>query len=171
MKKRVYIVSLFVLCFLLIISMLWYTNPQAQLQRSMQNYANLLSNDIPQDFRLTIYYMSPRIFTRAPLSVDDLKTHSETKKIVVHSDELSAHITLLKKMDASILQPNKENAYVNARIYYVFETDSNSKLLDVTINSIHGNSFVNGIAVEDNPILYDLIIPFLSEEDREILHI
>ena len=52
---------------------------------------------------------------------------------------------------------------------YIFETDA-GKLLDVAFNGIHDCPFVNGIEVEDNDLFYELIDPFLTDEDRGILY-
>lgn len=43
------------------------------------------------------------------------------------------------------------------------------KLLEVTVCEINRNAYVNDIEVKHDPVLYELITPFLSEEDREIL--
>jgi len=68
------------------------------------------------------------------------------------------------------LQPVKEKTYINARLYYVLEVGTES-LLGVVISDIHGSVFVNGEEVEDHPVFYEIIIPYLTDEDRTILGI
>ena len=43
--------------------------------------------------------------------------------------------------------------------------------MEVTTRSFHHGAcvFVNGIAVEANPVFYDLIYPFLTEDARTLL--
>ncbi len=141
-------------------------NPSAQPQNPLADYEKMLSGDIPQNLRLTIYYMDPTILTLMPLSAEDLMDFPETRKIVVESGELAANFEPFKELNFSILQPAKITSYIDARMYYVLEAGDSGKLLEVTISQVHGNMFVNGIEVEHNRIFYDLIDPFLTEEAR-----
>lgn len=146
-------------------------NPSTPLEEAMRDYTQMVEGILPQDLRLTIYFLDPSILTRAPLSTDGLVTFPGVKTIIVDSKELEGHMALLRELDASILQPVEELSYINARLYYVFEIGDSEKILEVVINEIHGSVFVNGIEVEDNPVFYELILPFLTEEDGEILGI
>lgn len=139
------------------------------LQDVMADYTKMLDGPLPENLRLTIYYIDPSVLTRVSISTDNLINFPGVKKIVVECEELKQHLERLKKLDASILQPVKEESYINARLHYVFETKKSGKILEVTISQIHGSVFINGIEVEDNPIFYELIDPFLTEEDRNIL--
>jgi hypothetical protein len=96
-------------------------------------------------------------------------TFPDVKITVIESVELAEHLALLRKLDASVIKPLDEEPYVNARLCYVFEMESGSKLLEVTINDINGRVFINGYEVEHNPIFYEIIAPFLSEEDHIVL--
>lgn len=140
------------------------------LQDAMEDYSRVVDGTMPEDSHLTIYYIAPYILTRAPLSIDDLKTFQEVRIITVASEELEVHWTLFKELDPSVLQPVKEKTYINARLYYVFEAGSDS-VLEVVISDIHGSVFVNGVEVENHPVFYEMIIPYLTEEDRTILGI
>lgn len=147
------------------------SNSSAQLGDALADYSQMVEGDLPEDLRLTIYYLNPSILTRAPLSTEDLVNFPEVKKICIDSGELAPHLSLLQKMDSSILQPVKEESNINARLYYVFEVGDSCKILEVAISDIHGSAFVNGIKVEDNPVFYELITPYLSEEDVNTLGI
>jgi hypothetical protein len=67
-----------------------------------------------------------------------------------------------------ILKVVEEQTSVNARVCYVFEL-GNKNILQIVISDIGGNVFVNGLEVEDHPVFYELIEPFLTEEAHEIL--
>ena len=167
-----------VLCLLCSVALSGCSSPRKQLANSMEAYTQMLETALPEDLRLTIYYMSTDILTLYPYGIDDLVkfagSHSQT--IVVEAEELAAHKELLKKMDASILQPAQRDSYMNARLYYVFEVGDSEKLLEVVVSpeqlgKIYGDVVVNGIAVEDDPVFYELIMPFLTEDAHEKLGI
>lgn len=133
-----------------------------------ENVLNNLSKIIEEkDFNglsLTIYYISPYILTRAPLSVDGLINFDDVTKIVVSGSELEKHIDLLKQLSKDDLIPVKNKSRVNARLYYVFETINEGKILNVAMWSGNGGVFINGLEVEWNDIFYDIIMPFLPKE-------
>lgn len=141
------------------------------LQDAMNDYCKMVEGDMPDDLRLTIYYLDPTILTRRPLNQEDLVTFPGVEVIIVDSEELAPHWEQLKEMSPSVLQPVQEESYINARLYYVFEAGDSGKILEVVISEIHGSAFVNGVEVEDNPIFYDLIVHFLADDDRDILGI
>lgn len=175
MRRKAIVFSM--VFFILLTSLLpGCSNPHDQLGDSMEGYTRMLEGDLPENLRLTIYYMSTAILTYVPLSAEDLIRCSNTSKIVIEADELATNLGLLKKVDASILQPVQEESYINARLYYVFEVGDSEKLLEVTVtpthlDKIYGHVVVNGIEVEDNPIFYELIIPFLTEDAHNALGI
>ena len=160
---------LLLMLIILLVPSLAGCSPSAQLRNTFSVYLDVISEDIPEDIQLTIYYMEPWILTQYPLSTDDLVKFRD-KKIVVEYEELSTQIALLSKLEPSILEPVKEETYLDARLYYVIETEAHGKILEVAVRDIVGqNVFVNGIEVEHNPVFYEIIKPFLSEEDIAIL--
>ena len=144
-------------------------NSSDPVTKALAEYSRMLKKDLPGNLRLTIYYISPTILTRRPLSKEELMTDRDVVKIIVEADELAEHRAILEKLNPSILQPVKEETYINARLYYVFEVGASNKILEVIISEIHGSVFVNGTEVEHHDVFYELIDPFLSEEDRDIL--
>ena len=71
------------------------------------------------------------------------------------------------------LIPVEKKSYIDARIYYVFELNGTNKLFDVIlwggIND-YKSLFVNGIEIEENSIFFDVMLPFLSEEETTELN-
>ena len=169
MKTKIFILII-VLVILFVTVVLSCFNPRIQIYLSLMEYSQITKTDIPKDLHLTIYYIDPTILTRYPLSVNDLVSWDGVRIIDVSYDQLANHSDSLKKLDASILRPSKVEDYLNARLYYVFETD-HGQLLDVAISHIGGHVYVNGIEVENNPVFYDIIVPFMSEDDLQILGI
>lgn len=162
---------IFLIIILLAAGLIGCGNSSSQLEEALADYSQMAEGALPDDLRLTIYYLDPSILTRAPLSAEDLMNFPETQKIIIDSGELTAHLALLQKMDPSILQPVKEESKINARLYYVFEAGDSGKILEVTISDIHGSAFVNGMEVDDHPVFYEIITPFLSEEAIDMLGI
>ena len=161
-------ILLFMLIILLVPSLAG-CSPSAQLRNTFSVYLDVISEDIPEDIQLTIYYIEPWILTNRPWSTDDLVNCGHAKKIVVEYEELSTQIALLSKLEPSILEPVKEETYLDARLYYVIETEAHGKILEVAVSQPGKNVFVNGIEVEHNPVFYEIIKPFLSEEDIAVL--
>lgn len=114
------IIAACLLTFFLISILSGCSSPSALLQKRMQYYSSAVDGELPDDLRLTIYYLSPSILTRVPLSSDQLISYSLTEKIIVESSELVKHQELLQKMNVSALQTDSEETYMNARLYYVF---------------------------------------------------
>ena len=55
-------------------------------------------------------------------------------------------------------------------MYYVLESKKNGKLLEVAMWGENDDTiFVNGTEVKENDIFYDVIIPFLPEEEAKEL--
>ena len=168
MKKTVMIICIFLCVLLLALSI--YPYSRNTLKGTLKDYSQIIM-DIPEDVHLKIYYIDPHILTRIPLSVEKLMVFPGMKAITIESEELAKHSTLLRKLDASIISAVNEESYIDARLYYAFETGNGNKFLEVIVNEINGPVFVNGYEVENNPIFYEIIVPFLSEEDRIILGI
>lgn len=144
---------------------------KSPLESALAEYGKVVEGKLPEDIRLTIYYIDPNIYTRVPLSKDALITFPGVKMITVQSGELASEWELLKELKPSILQPIQEGSYINARLCYIFEVGNSNEILEVIISQIHGNVFVNGIEVEDHPVFYKLIGSFLTDQDRETLGI
>ena len=169
MKRAVTVVTFLLVLLCIIISSCVFSSKK-ELGHTLADYEKAVEKDLPEDLCLTIYYLSPGILTHVPLGWESLKNHSETKKIIVESEKLETYVELLRKLNQSILQPTEGESCINARLYYVFETE-NDKLLEVDLTRISGTVFVNGIEVEDHPIFYELIAPFLTEDAYNTLGI
>lgn len=163
--KRIFVIVLSV--FLVAVLLTVFSQPKWKLRRSTAEFTDMVTGDIPDDLHLTIYYVDPMLLFRAPLGIEELKRIADTQ-IDVGAEELAEHIAVLRKLDPSALQTVQERPYIDARLVYVFEA-GDDKLLEVTVCEINRNAYVNDIEVKHDPVLYELIIPFLSEEDREIL--
>jgi hypothetical protein len=156
---------------MLIISLLFtvtnFTGCIVNPENPLKNFSKQIEIGNFNDISLTIYYMSPYISTYYPLSVDDLINQSDdVQKFVIDGKGLEEYRDLLKRTGNVTLIPVKNISYLNARIYYVFETEQRSKIFDVAMWGGNNNSmFINGFEIKSNDIFYDLIIPFLPEDE------
>ena len=152
---------------------------------TLDNFSKLIEAGDFKDIKLTAYYMSPYIFTLAPLSVDDLVygTRAVNKpprkksdvngcyqqKVVINGTQLEEYIDLLYQIACTDLTPKEQESYLDARIYYVVEI-KNQKIFDVTGWSVDdAHIYVNGVEVERNDEYYDFLAPFLSEDSARTL--
>jgi len=127
-------------------------------------YTQILSGEVPADLQLTIYYMSPDISTRYPVDIERIVSIPATKKIIVDAEEIETNEEQLFRLATTERIPAHQKTYLDARLYYVLETESSGKILEVAMNNIYGDTFVNGIAIEDNLIFSEFIEPFLTQE-------
>lgn len=136
------------------------------LSHLLDDFSEAIANGIPDDMRLTIYYLESSVSTLKPVDETELiEWCSETEdvhKVVVDSAELSSKIDQLTKIDSSVLQAVQEKELKNARIYYYVESETAGKVLEVTMSGIESNIFVNGVEVEYNPVFFDLVSSYLE---------
>ena len=170
MKRTVLCISLsFAILLAALGSYAYFSQPKSAREVAAR-FSKVVEEEIPRDLRLTVYYISPAIFTRMPVSIEGLKTFSDVKKIVIESEELAEHAESLIMLDASSLQPAEEDRYIDARLYYVFERWTGQKVLEVTSRGFGDYVFVNGYPVEHTSVLYEIIDPFLTEDDYNTLY-
>jgi len=137
-------------------------NPVRQLSRYIDN-GNL------GELRLTIYYLSLYTLTIMPVSVDFLINDWYEQKITVCGDKLQEKIHYFNQVKGAKLLPTRKAGYVNARIYYVFETASGEKILDVVVCSTNFTLYVNGVEYEANVAFFNIIMLFLPEKTSKEL--
>ena len=128
------------------------------------SFSELIKKGDISDLTLTIYYVSPYILYRAPLSVEDLMGTSRDDRIVVNGHNLEEYANLLNQLSDAWVVPVEEQTYLDVRLYYVFENRREGKMFDVATRGEGSGVFVNGIEVQSNDIFYDVIMPFLPEE-------
>jgi len=144
------------------------------LALELDEYNSILDGELPQDLTIKIYWRW-NVDTNKPLSVEEITSYSVDFKqtIVVTSEEIERHLDSLKRINSSTIQATDAEHYVNVGLYYVIEAKE-GWILKVSLNSCKGtdeavSAYVNGFKVKPNPALYEAILPFISEEDREIL--
>ena len=157
-------------------------------EAALKNFSKQIEQGNLDNLRLRIYYLSPNILTPFPVSVESLINSEESdqvQKFVIDGNSLEEHIGLLKQVGNITLIPVKDKSYIDARIYYVFETNKGKKIFDVAMwgylegmgegddeLSIYYDELcihINGVAFKENDIFYDLIIPFLPEDEAYIV--
>jgi len=148
-----------------------YMRLKKELNESLNGFATIIESEKFDDLSLTIYYTSLTMDTYRPWNVDDMIRNGG--KIVIDGNSLKAHINVLKQVNNVNLVPVIWKSYLNARIYYIFETKINGKILEGAmwgyneyVNK-YNIIFVNGIAIKGNDIFYEIIIPFLPEHIAE----
>lgn len=164
-SKKIIIVGLSVFLFLTGAGLTIYGGNYIRANKAINSFSKYIETKKIENLSLTIYYSSPAIFSQFPISVDSLISVYEHQKIFVPGNILIQHIDLLKRIESVTLIPVIKKSDLNARIYYVFETEEEGRLLDVAMWGNYRDSiFVNGFEVNANDIFYDAIIPFLPED-------
>lgn len=137
-----------------------------ELYEQTKNFYDIVNGTIPGDLRLTIYYLNGDIETIIPLNIEMLKSNDGIQVISVGYEDLVKHKDHLKKFDTSSLKPIYGKTYVNARLYYVFEVGDSGPILEYVHSwtGCEGADYLNGIAIQLDLELIDLISPFLPED-------
>ena len=125
-----------------------------------------------QNLTLTIYFTEPfSTFKIPPKTVHQLITYyvPENEVIVIKSDELCKHIDLLKQIDSVCLKPVEEKKELHLRIYYEFLDSKTKRRYSVSMWSQQGSMGVNGVEVHEEELFYNVILPFLAENQAQEL--
>lgn len=138
-------------------------NPSTELSE----YIEQVTNGKVDELSLTIYYMNPYILTNIPVSERDLVEKYFEYKITISGQRLREHFNLLEQVANATLTPAEQESGVNARLYYVFETKENRKILSVCMWGKGKKLIVNGLWVEVNDAFYDVVLPFLPVDAAE----
>ena len=133
-------------------------------EKELQNFSDIIEEGNLDDLSLTIHYINPTILTRYPLSVENLLNYSGVVKVVIKGKDLEEHIGLFNNVTNTALKSVRKKSYVDARIYYVFETEESVNILDVILWGENNSMFVNGVEIKENAVFYSIIKPFLPED-------
>lgn len=116
---------------------------------------------------LKIYYVDPSVLLYRPPTPDELTEASDiVQTIIISSEELCAHIDLLKHFCAADVIPVDSESRELCRLYYFFETEDGKKLVAVSAG-YNDNVFVNGIEAKYDDLFFEVLKPFLSEEAQD----
>ena len=146
----------------------------------MERPSQMLSEYINQgklvELNLTIYFVDPSILTYIPVDIEGLKEWGGDNKITVNGSQLAEHISLINQMintDLSRVNNKDKNSYLNARIYYLFETNYGKNVYDVAMwcdaRGDNESIIINGRNYKSNDIFYNVIFPFLPEDYAQVL--
>ena len=165
------IIAMVIVVVILALALVALNWEEIQLKSDINRYNRVIVEELPENIELTIYYLPHDIATRSALSKERLMNMDETVKIVVTAEELSKHKQTLGQLNTSSVQISEENWGLNARIYYVFKV-GDQVLLEVVMQQFVGDdksfgAFVNDICVKKSAVLYEVILPFLTESDCE----
>lgn len=130
-------------------------------------YIELLKQGASNELSLTIYSLSPYIFTQWPIRERELINKEYEYKVTVNGWRLEENIDLLSKLASTTLKTIEQESYVYARLYYVFENKNRRKILSVCMWGGSNVILVNGRMVEEKDIFYEVVIPFLPVDAAE----
>ena len=170
MKRKKSLIILLVLLLLVPTILLIFGGNNMRPQRALNDFSRLIEQGRVSELRLTIYFMSSSILaTPFPLSLDDLINGRYEYKIFVDGSSLEEHVDLLNQIsDVTLIRMNL-GTRIDARIYYVFETEGNRRIFDFAMWATNDTVFINGVEVKANEIFHDIIMPFLPEDAAQEL--
>jgi hypothetical protein len=167
--KKIVICGFIVLILLALIYLFVNKRNDTHLEEGMINFTESIEQGSLADINLTIYYTSPFMLSFDPVSIERLKDVVYTYKIVVDGYVLQEHVDLLRQIDYVRLTPVRNRRVDNARIYYIFENQISGETYSVAI-FIYGETMrVNGVNIAENPVLFEVLVPFLPESEREVI--
>lgn len=125
---------------------------------------------IEDDLSLTIYYMNPLSRLRYPMNDIRLINGGYEHKVTIQSNQLKEHINLLNQVNNITLRPVIFKFYPNTRLFYEFKTKKGDRVLSVSMQGVSKYMYVNGHRVKANDLFYEIIMPFLQNDEVEVLH-
>jgi len=137
-----------------------------------KKFFQLIEQERLDGLSLTIYYLRSGILTYSPLSVAGLVNGNFTDSIVINDKSLEEHIDVLKQLNDVKLIPVEQESSINTRIYYVFKNEKGNEIFSVAMWrwDNEGSMFVNGNEVKEDKIFYEVISPFLPEDEVQRLY-
>lgn len=153
-----------VLLILAVILIAWRMDYVRGSRNSSITLAEFFEQEYNDGLRLTIYFVEPSNLLRLPLSVRSLTETFYDYRITIqgvrHDDNL---LNVLNKLaDIELLPVEDEIQWTCVRIHYVFETEYGQNIFNVTWGrSNERHIIVNGLAVQENDIFFEVIEPFL----------
>jgi hypothetical protein len=157
--------TLLVITIFLFISWLFY---DIYNKKSSISLSEFLAQEDYEGLRLTIFYLYPHTLTWIPLNIDGLTGGLYEYKItiqgIIQEEDIFEILTFLADID---LVPVENESRIDARIYYVFETEKGQKLFDVAMWGENESLYVNGVEVEENYLFYEVIRPYLPVQATE----
>ena len=171
MPAKKYIFGGFIIVLLSVIT-IFNSFGNVRLKDIAPEFYELIQSGNLGDVTLTIYYMSLTVDTRL-VHIDDLVNRRfNSQKITVDGTRLEEHLDLFKQLSNVDFTPVRRRAFLDARIYYVFETEQYGNIFDVGMWGSRGHylsMFANRIELRENDIFYEIILPFLPEDMVEFL--
>ena len=172
-KKRVLIISLVVCILIAAVCLLIFIPKNPPVEEQLSFNERILQENFT-GMTLTIYYADPQVYTRAPLTIQELiervldnNSVEFGNVITIDSKELQENKDLFKKMIHTELTPMKDNPTLNARIYLRFDSEKYGKLYDIAMWGLGDNGsnsiFVCDQPVQEEDIFYELIVKFAPE--------
>ena len=167
LRKKIILISIMLVLIISTILVFWTVNNVRQTREPI-NFAEIIEQGRVDELTLAIYYWSPYYLTPRSWGVDDVM--DEQRQHVVAGDILKKHIDLLKQLDDAVLVPVEYEAFLNARMHYVFEHRRSRRTFTVSMwgwgcpDMERESIFVNGVAVEEERIFYDVLMQFLPED-------
>ena len=170
----------------------YYVGFPSAIKQPLKKLEQIVNSGDLDDLTLTIYYTSPKS-EQEPMSIDGLieyidmygdEPDDSIYRVDVKGDELKDRIDLLKTICVTPLEIEYPHESMDVRIYYELRLNDEA-LLKVALWSSeikypyerdvdYSNIVVNDVEVDsdyeyNSKGLYDLIMPFLREEDANEL--
>ena len=133
----------------------------------LKPFAEMIESDDISSINLTIYFAHPDFSIQMPVNPDVFKNYDY--KIKIDGSKLNEYKDSLNQLINEPLIPYEQKTCLDCHIYYVFETLLHRKLYEVALWGSGGSIYVNGIAVKEADIYYDIIMPFLPKDEADEL--
>lgn len=143
-----------------------------RISMTQNKFLAILEEGKFDNLSLTIYYINPYSFTLMPLTIDNV-VEGYDYKVVIDGKSLEENAEALEQLGRANFVPFTMKTHLDARIYYVFETEEGI-ILDVAMWGSHDILYipliyVNGISVFETSFLYNIALDYLPEKEKNNL--
>jgi len=172
-KRLTLIVFLLVMLIVSVVVAIATKGGEMRARNAVDRFARRVEQGNLDDVRLVIYYINPFMFIRSPVSIREMTGGWYDMRITIEGEALREHIGLLGQINSDLLIPDNSQPTLDARIYYIFETNNGRRIFYIgmwlTNYEVGGNVLINGHMFKWNDIFADIIMPFLPDAEAQLL--
>lgn len=145
------------------------------LEKAMESYCEITQGDMPEDIRLTIYGRSFWDKSDAPISKEDVMAEQDIL-VTVGPEALKPYWQEFRSLKPAILEvASEKEANIRARVCILLDVGDGAgnyeTILELIQDDPDGHILINGVEVEDSEFLHELILLFITDDERYFLYV
>ena len=103
--------------------------------RMIKKLQDAIVQEQPEDFKITVYFLSPWFMVNRAISVEEMLTFEEELEVFhLSGQEAYNSVQIIREcLQEDMIEPVKQSGCMNARLYYVLENKVEEKILEIIV--------------------------------------